>query len=434
MQQGDVIRQSLVSLRANKLRSLLTLLGVVIGIAAVITILTLGSALKVATKDSFASIGGTDFTAIIVNRDKTMDDSLYPKNSEGQSLGAQAAQPSVSVKREEDRFNETLLAEMEDKFGAEISGVSIVSSTFPESKITFNDRDRETTIMGVSDDYLKINGQHIISGRNITENDQSNYRNVAVIPRSMVDDLFLGVNSEALGAVVQARSSLAASSFVIVGIYDSEKNQDSGASGSQANVFIPYTTAGRLASEPPGVTALTIRPSEEANGEGLKKRVSSFLDSHFADNKDFRVEILDNKQMIESTNTLLGVISDVLAAIAGISLLVGGIGVMNIMLVSVSERSKEIGTRLAIGATKGNIRTQFMTEAIFICLIGGAVGVLLGSFVGIIGGFLLEVSVMPPIGGILIAFLFSILIGLFFGIYPANKAAGLNPIESLRND
>ena len=107
---------------------------------------------------------------------------------------------------------------------------------------------------------------------------------------------------------------------------------------------------------------------------------------------------------------------------------------MNIMLVSVSERSKEIGTRLAIGATKGNIRTQFMTEAIFICLIGGAVGVLLGSFVGIIGGFLLEVSVMPPIGGILIAFLFSILIGLFFGIYPANKAAGLNPIESLRND
>ena len=138
------------------------------------------------------------------------------------------------------------------------------------------------------------------------------------------------------------------------------------------------------------------------------------------------------ESMTESMSDMIGTVSIAISFIAGISLLVGGIGVMNIMLVSVTERTREIGTRKALGATNNNIRLQFVVESVIICLIGGAIGILLGAIMGYVGSGLLHNAVLPSVGSIVLAFSFSLAVGVFFGYYPANKAAKMDPIEALR--
>jgi len=162
--------------------------------------------------------------------------------------------------------------------------------------------------------------------------------------------------------------------------------------------------------------------------EGLKTRITNFFDA----SQDYKVKVSDNKAMLESVNTFFTAISAILSTIAGISLLVGGIGVMNIMLVSVTERTREIGVRMALGATRKDIRTQFVIESMIVCVIGGIIGLIVGGGIGMIGSKLMGQFVLPPLGGAIFALGFSLAIGLFFGYYPAGKAARLNPIEALR--
>lgn len=291
-------------------------------------------------------------------------------------------------------------------------------------------REREQAyVQGVNADALnmqdmKMNGGHLLSAEDI-----SGHRNVAVIPSKLVDELFNGDLNAALGGEISVEYQGELQSFIIVGVYNSE-NGSSGAISFNGppSVYIPYPVAKKMDKSVAGITNFTVRPSDNADVEGLKTRITNFFDA----SQDYKVKVSDNKAMLESVNKFFTAISAILSTIAGISLLVGGIGVMNIMLVSVTERTREIGVRMALGATRKDIRTQFVIESMIVCVIGGIIGLIVGGGIGMIGSKLMGQFVLPPLGGAIFALGFSLAIGLFFGYYPAGKAARLNPIEALR--
>ena len=200
----------------------------------------------------------------------------------------------------------------------------------------------------------------------------------------------------------------------------------------QTDVYIPLSTAKQLAGADDGYASITIVANPEIDSANFATVATNYLNKYYADNQNFRVSSMSMESMLSTVDTMMETVNIAIAVIAGISLLVGGIGVMNIMLVSVTERTREIGTRKAIGATNGHIRIQFVTESVIICLIGGVIGIILGTALGCFGAKLLGVTAFPSLWHIALAVGFSMAIGIFFGYYPANKAAKLDPIEALR--
>ena len=174
------------------------------------------------------------------------------------------------------------------------------------------------------------------------------------------------------------------------------------------------------------------RVADGADTDQVAKDVQAWADRAYEDDPDYKGKVADMKRDIDQLNQTLTMMSVVVSAIGGISLLVGGIGVMNIMLITVTERTREIGVRMALGATRRMIRMQFVTEAMIVCLIGGVFGVVVGAGFGMLGALLLNAFVLPPITAVLLSLVFALLIGLFFGYYPANRASRMNPIEALR--
>ena len=164
----------------------------------------------------------------------------------------------------------------------------------------------------------------------------------------------------------------------------------------------------------------------------FQKDLQDYLDRQYRGNETYEAEVIDLSSSLQELTSVFRIMSSVLSAIGGISLLVGGIGVMNIMLITVTERTREIGVRKALGATHGDIRTQFIVEAMLVCLVGGVIGVILGGAIGMIATAAFDAFVWPPVGAVLLSLLFSLATGVFFGAYPASKAAKMQPIEALR--
>ena len=224
--------------------------------------------------------------------------------------------------------------------------------------------------------------------------------------------------------------------FRIVGVYEYEQSAFSFSMASEkdisTSVYIPLTTAKALANAADGFSNITVMADPNADGSVVARELQNFLNRYYRRNDNYSVFALSMDSMIEGVNDVMNTLSIAISVIAAISLLVGGIGVMNIMLVSVTERTREIGTRKALGATNANIRLQFVVESAMICLVGGVIGIILGAVMGYIGSYLLEAPTLPGIDSIAIAVGFSLAVGIFFGYYPANKAAKLDPIEALR--
>lgn len=390
------------SLIANKMRSLLTMLGIIIGVAAVIALVSIGFGVRQQIQDSISSLGSNLLM-------------VYPGAPRTPGVRPTAAsQKTLKVKD-----YETL---------KKLNDVDMISPVAGSSSyvIVYTNKNWTTTVNGINSDFQYINNWTMKSGRFITDAQVERRERVAVIGSTVAKNLFGDENP--VGKDIRIKND----PFKVVGVLDTK---GSGSFGNDQDdiVFIPYTTAMERVR---GVDYLSMIYIEAKDGADLN-RVQSDIENimrvrHKIKNPeldDFNVRNMAT--IMETVNETTGTMTLFLGAVAAISLLVGGIGIMNIMLVSVTERTREIGVRKALGATYRVIVMQFLIEAVVISLIGGAIGVVFGIGASKLISAATSMKTVISMGPILLSFGFSMAIGLIFGIYPARKAAKLNPIDAL---
>lgn len=406
------IRLSLSSLRMNKMRSFLTMLGIIIGIGSVIAIMTVSSSLTSSISSSFDELGASNVT-----------------------VGLQQTDDSDGNMEESDRISDEMLEALKSAFPTQISALS-VSETLSSGTVVDGALYANVNVIGINTDYYEANDMTLLAGRRIKEADLEGEKRVIMVSDKVVDNMFDGDLEAALWQEIKIEMSSKYYSYYIIGVYEYDSST-SFSSSSETDVtttaYIPITTAKVQAHSDAGYTQFTVVTTSEVDEVStFAELVEMFFSSYYRENTDYEISTTTMESLTESMNEMIQTVSIAIAFIAGISLLVGGIGVMNIMLVSITERTKEIGTRKALGAKNSSIRIQFIIESMVLCMIGGILGILVGVGLGAIAASVLGFSATAPIGAILIAVGFSMIIGVFFGYYPANKAAKLNPIDALR--
>lgn len=394
MNISESIIVALEGVWVNKMRSALTMLGIIIGVAAVIAVVAIGQGGQAAVMTSLEKIG----TNLIV---------IYPRSNDSEEV---TRADLITVQDVEVIKNSSTA----------IKNISPVQAR--RLPLKYERKNKQTIVYGVWPEYKAIRNVEIIKGRFLNEGDERGARRVVVIDDTLASELF-GHKDPLLKQI-----HLLGAPATVIGVAKSEKAFFDGPNQTP-NAYMPFsafTNAIRW-NYVSYIDASAVSKEETDTAMEQAKRVLH----HRHRNKDKYFAYSLEKEM-EQANQIMGILQLIVGAIAGISLLVGGIGVMNIMLVSVTERTREIGIRKALGAQYKDIMIQFLIEAVVICLIGGAIGTLLG--VG--GSFIVaKIAKWPPLISpltIVIAFLFSASIGIFFGLYPANKAAKLDPIEALR--
>ena len=417
---GESIRVSLEGLRANKMRSLLTMLGIIIGISAVIGILTVGSGLTGSITGSMSSLGATNISVFLQEK--------------GGGMGGMETLLGVASPEEEDLITDEMLEALRQRYGEAVAGISVSASA--GSGVARDGRlYANVSLTGINEEYLAVNNTDLLAGRTIRQEDLDGRRSVCVVSDRLVENLYQGDADAALGDEVRVELNGEYQSFRIVGIYEYDASMSISFSAEEdvtTSLYIPITTANHLTGSPEGYSTVTVQASAGTDSAAMAQSIREFLSRYYANNEDYGVSAMAMSTMVESMSTIMDTLSIAISVIAGISLLVGGIGVMNIMLVSVTERTREIGIRKALGATNNDIRIQFVVESVIVCLIGGVIGILLGAVLGYVGSSLLSEACLPRPSYIALAVGFSMAIGVFFGYYPANKAARLDPIEALR--
>ena len=417
---GESVRVSLEGLRANKMRSLLTMLGIIIGIAAVIGILTVGNGLTGSITGSMSSLGATNITVFLQEK--------------AGGMGGMETILGVASPEEEDLITDEMLEALRQRYGQAVAGISVSASA--GSGVARDGRlYANVSLTGINEEYLAVNNTDLLAGRTIRQEDLDGRRSVCVVSDRLVENLYQGDADAALGDEVRVELNGEYQSFRIVGIYEYDASMSISFSAEEdvtTSLYIPITTANHLTGSPEGYSTVTVQASAGTDSAAMAQSIREFLSRYYANNEDYGVSAMAMSTMVESMSAIMDTLSIAISVIAGISLLVGGIGVMNIMLVSVTERTREIGIRKALGATNNNIRIQFVVESVIVCLIGGIIGILLGAVLGYVGSSLISEACLPRPGYIALAVGFSMAIGVFFGYYPANKAARLDPIEALR--
>jgi putative ABC transport system permease protein len=398
------------------MRALLTMLGIIIGIGSVIAIVTVGNSLSSSVTDSMSGMGVNN---INVNLRET---------SGQRGFGG----PGASF-NDSDLITPEMLAAFQEWYPQDIAAISLTQSA-GQGTAKDGDRYANVTLQGVNPGYMEAQGPEMLDGRFIAERDLAGRKAVAVVTDKLAEKLF-GSTEAALGETVKVHTERQIMGFYVVGVYAYEASGFSGTESEEdlrTSMLIPVTAAKRISRSGENYQSFTVVSSQGSDSAAFAAEIESYFLKYYPEDGKYAVSANSMESMLSTMTDMLSTVQTAIAAIAAISLLVGGIGVMNIMLVSVTERTREIGTRKALGARNSAIRAQFIVESMIICLIGGVIGVGLGLALGAVGAWLLDSVASASVPAIILAVAFSMAIGVFFGYYPANKAAKLDPIEALR--
>lgn len=416
MNLGENIRLAWEGLRAGKMRAFLTMLGIIIGIGSVIGILTVGSGLTDSINSEMSTLGANNI--IVMLQSKSNQQSGFMRGYEDKDL-----------------MTDDMIEALRARYPDAIQYVSL-TSTLASGKAKDGKKTANLSLDGVNTDYFDANDVKMLAGSTITESDIDNHKMKAVVSDRLVNNLFDGDVQAALGKKISVYTNFEIYTFTVVGVYKYEQSMMNmsfaAAEDVSTSAYIPITVAQKLSGAAEGYASITIMTTSAVSSANFAAVAEHFLNKYYKNNENYQVAAMSMESILSTVDSMMGTVNIAIAAIAAISLLVGGIGVMNIMLVSVTERTREIGTRKAIGATNGNIRMQFVVESVIICSIGGVIGILFGGVLGYVGSTLIGAPAVPKLSYILLAVGFSMAIGIFFGYYPANKAAKMDPVEALR--
>ena len=389
------------SLIANKMRSILTMLGIIIGVAAVIALVSIGNGAKQDIQNSISSLGSN---LLMVMPGAPRTPGVRPSQGSMKSLKVSDYQ-AIS----------------------KLDGVKAASPYTANSYVTiYQSKNWTTTVSGVSSNFQDVNNWTMAEGRFISSKNVENRERVAVVGQTVVKNLFAG--EDPVGKEIRVKNI----PFRVIGVLNSKGNGTMGNDQDDV-IFIPYTTAMERVEGVDYLRMVYVVASDDNGIDRLQSDIENLLRVRHSikdtNLDDFNIQNM--KSIMETMEQTTGTLTLFLGAVAAISLVVGGIGIMNIMLVSVTERTREIGIRKALGATYFVIVTQFLIEAVVISLMGGLIGIALGIGASKLIGLASGMSTVISVPTIVLSFAFSMAIGLVFGIYPARKAAKLNPIDAL---
>ena len=389
------------SLIANKLRSLLTMLGIIIGVAAVIALVSIGNGVKQDIEDSISSLG-SNLLVVLPGAPRTP--------------GARSSQGSMKSLKISDY--EAI---------AKLEGVKAASPMTNGSYVViYQNKNWTTSVAGVNSNFQDVNNWTMTSGRFFSDKNVQNRERVAVVGQTVVKNLF--TDEDPVGKEIRVKNI----PFRVIGVLKSKGNGTMG-NDQDDTVLIPYTTSMERVEGIDYLRRVYVVAKDDGGIDRLQADIENLLRvrHNIKDTNLDDFNIQNMKSIMETVAQTTGTFTLFLGAVAAISLVVGGIGIMNIMLVSVTERTREIGVRKALGATYSVIVTQFLIEAVVISLMGGIIGIALGIGASKLIGMASGMSTVISIPTIVMSFAFSMAIGLIFGIYPARKAAKLNPIDAL---
>ena len=402
----QTLRIALRALRTNKMRSFLTMLGIIIGIAAVIAMMAVGSGASYVISQQIASIGSN---IILVLPGST--------TSGGMRSGSGGAQTLTS---------DDVRAIMTECPSVETSAPTVRSSGLA----VFGNMNWSTVIMGTTPEMFDIREWGVSSGRSIGQQDVDSAAKVCLLGQTVAENLF--GSADPIGKIIRLKKV----PFTVIGVLD-RKGQSPQGQDQDDTIFVPLRTAQRnlvRANHTNTIGAVMVKARSEALLAKAEEEINSLLNQRhrITAGKDPDFTTRNLSEILAVAEQSSKAMSLLLGAVASISLIVGGIGIMNIMLVSVTERTREIGIRMAIGARRNDILLQFMTEAVLLTMLGGVIGIILGASGATVVSRILSWPTLISIQSITVAFFFSGAVGIFFGFYPARKAAGLNPIDALR--